>query len=465
MPQGAKASIAFFIASLITKGIGYITTPLFTRLLSTEEFGQVSVYLTWMQVFGTVAMFCLSYGVFNNGMVDFPEQRDEYSFSMLMLSNIISLCFSGILLGVYPIIRVWLDIDLPLLILMCVLFLVQPAYNFWTAKQRYELKYKWTVVWTVFSSFLSPLISIACILFCGDNRVYARLFGAEVTLIVIYVAFYFYLGFKAKWRLNIRFWKAALLFNLPLIPHYLSSYLLSSSNTLLIFHIVGDSATAYYSVAHSVATVVTIVWTSINTTLIPYTYEHCKKKDYESVAVITLPILSLFAVACVFLIMLAPEIVAVMGTSDYLEAIYVIPPIIGGIFFQVQYYIYANILYYYKKPKYVMFSSVIAMVMNIVLNYIFISKFGYLAAGYVTMACYLLQATIDYFAMKKVVGQRIYNMRFIGLLSLAVVMIALMSNMIYGYMWIRYAIILAILIVAFLFRNKIFALLKVIKKR
>ena len=81
MPQGVKASIAFFIASLITKGIGYITTPLFTRLLSAEEFGQVSVYLTWMQVFGIVAMFCLSYGVFNNGMVDFSEQRDEYSFS------------------------------------------------------------------------------------------------------------------------------------------------------------------------------------------------------------------------------------------------------------------------------------------------------------------------------------------------------------------------------------------------
>ena len=465
MPQGAKASIAFFIASLITKGIGYITTPFFTRLLSSEEFGQVSVYLTWVQVFGIIAMFCLSYGVFNNGMVDFPEQRDEYSFSMLMLSNLITLCFSGIILALYPIISPWLDMDLPLLILMCVIFLFQPAYNFWTAKQRYELKYKWTVIWTVLSSLLSPTIAIICILLSDQNKLYARLFGAEVVLIVIYILFYFHLGFKAKWKVNVSFWKAALLFNLPLIPHYLSTYLLGSSNKLLISAIINDNAAAYYSVAYSVAAVVTIIWTSINTTLIPFTYEHCKEKNYKPISNITLPILGVFAVASGFLIMLAPELVAIMATEEYMEAIYVIPPTIGGIFFQVQYYIYANIIYYYKKPKYVMIASISATVINLVLNYIFISKFGYLAAGYVTMGCYLLQATIDYFAMKKVVGERVYNMRLIGLLSLSVLAVSLLSNLIYGYMWIRYAIIAGILILAILFRNKIIALLKAIKTR
>ena len=336
MPQSAKASIAFFLASLITKGIGYITTPLFTRLLSPEEFGQVSVYLTWVQIFGVIAMFSLSSGVFNNGMVDFPERRNEYSFSMLMLSNVITLCFSAIILILYPLIKTQLDMELSLVILMCVLFLVQPAYNFWTAKQRYELKYKWTVIWTVFKALLSPTIAIICILLFQNSRLYARLFGAEATLIVIYVFFYLHLGNKSKWKLDVGFWKAAFFFNLPLIPHYLSTYLLSNSNKLLISALVSDAAVAYYSVAHSVATVGTIIWTSINSTLIPYTYEHCKKEDYKSVNRITLPILSAFAVACIFLMMLAPEIVAIMATADYMEAIYVIPPTIGGIFFQVQ---------------------------------------------------------------------------------------------------------------------------------
>ena len=59
IPAGVKASIAFFIASLISNGISYITTPIFTRLLTSAEYGQVSVYFTCFQIFGTVAMFAL----------------------------------------------------------------------------------------------------------------------------------------------------------------------------------------------------------------------------------------------------------------------------------------------------------------------------------------------------------------------------------------------------------------------
>ena len=97
MPPAAKASIAFFLSSLVTKGISYIVTPIYTRLLTEAQYGQVSVFMTWLEIFGIIAMFCLSYGVFNNGMVDHPEKRSEFSFSMLILSNIITLCFSGIL--------------------------------------------------------------------------------------------------------------------------------------------------------------------------------------------------------------------------------------------------------------------------------------------------------------------------------------------------------------------------------
>ena len=107
---GVKASIAFFLASVLTHGISYIVTPIYTRVLSSEEYGQTSVYLTWLQVFGIIAMFCLSYGVFNNGMMDHKDKRDEYSFSMLMLSNIITLSFSAILLSLYPLFKGYLKL-------------------------------------------------------------------------------------------------------------------------------------------------------------------------------------------------------------------------------------------------------------------------------------------------------------------------------------------------------------------
>lgn len=464
MPAGVKASIAFFIASVITSGISYIVTPIYTRLLSPDEYGQVSVYMTWMQIFGIVAMFCLSYGVFNNGMIDHPDKRDEFSFSMLILSNIITLAFSAILLGLYPLIKELLNIELPYLILMCVLFFVQPAYNFWTARQRYELKYKKVVIFSIMAAVLSPLVAILCIIFAPNNKLFARIFGAEITLIIIYIAFYVYLAVKSKGKVNVKYWKFAILFNLPLIPHYLSTYMLSNSDKLMISYLVGDTATAYYSIAYSVAAIALIVWSAVNSSLIPYTYEKCKVKDYNAIAKITIPILMIFAVISVMVIMMAPEVVAVLGTQDYQEAIYAIPPIVGGVFFQVQYYIYANIVYYYKKPKYVMIGSVVAMLLNIILNYFCIKQFGYIAAGYTTLGCYFIQATIDFIAMRKVVGQNVYNMKLIGLFSIIVICISLVSNFIYDFIFVRYGIILVFILLAIVFRKRIIGFFKQLRE-
>ena len=465
LPKALKASVAFFFASVVTSGISYIVTPIYTRLLSADEYGSASVFLTWVQVFGIIAMFCLSYGVFNNGMVDYPEKRDEFSYSMLILSNIITIVFSVVIIAVYPLISDFLEIDLPLIILMCVLFLFQPAFRFWSARQRYEYKYKAMVVWTVVSALLSPIVAVICILIFETNKLYGRLFGAELALVAIYVGFYIYLAIKSKLKVNTKYWKMAFLFNLPLIPHYLSTYLLSNSNKILISNIIGKEEVAYYSVAQAVAMVVTIVWSSINSSLIPYTYEKCKAKEYHKISNVTMPILTAFAFISVMVIMFAPEVVAIMATADYREAIYVIPPIVGGVFFQVQYFIYANIVYYYKRPKYVMFASVTAVVLNLVLGYVLISNFGYLAAGYSMLISYFVQAALDYVALKKVVKEKVYNMRYIGFLAAVVILISIFSNFTYELPLLRYGIVLAIFVLAIIFRKKIVSIVKEIKSK
>lgn len=465
MSAGTMASIAFFFASMVSSGISYIVTPIYTRLLTPEVYGQTSIFLTWVQIFGIVAMFCLSYGVFNNGMIDHKEKRDEFSFSMLILSNVITIIFSLIVLSLYPMIKKVLDFDFSLLVLMCVLFFFQPAYNFWTARQRYELRYRYTVIWTIILALISPLVAIFCVLFWDDKQLYARIFGAEAPLILLYIGFYIYLAKKSNWKLETKYWKTAILFNLPLIPHYLSMYLLSNSNKLLISNIVGDNAVAYYSVAHSVASIVTIIWSSINASLVPYTYEKCKNRDYKAISQITSPILTAFALICMAVTMFAPEIVSVMATNDYLEAIYVIPPIMGGLFFQVQYFIYANIVYYYKKPKYVMFASLISVVMNLVIGWFLIYKFGYLAAGYTMLICYFLQALLDFFAMKYVVKENVYNMKHIGVLSFFVVLVSLLSNLFYSLWFVRYIIVFLLVVVAILCRKKLLSGLKNMRRR
>ncbi len=463
LTPSVKASFAFMFASIVTSGISYLMAPIYTRLLSPEQYGLTSVFMTWMDIFGVIAMFCLSYGVFNNGMLDYEQKRDEFSLSLLVLSNVITLCFGCLCILLYPLYGKYLGFDVKYVILMNVIFLFQPAYNFWTARQRYEIKYKYVVFWSILSALISPMCAVGFIIMAPNDKFASRIFGAWLPLLVIYIGFYVYILYQGNFKIKIRYWKNAFLFNLPLIPHYLSSFLLGSADKIMIAWLIGEAEVAFYSIAYSVASVVIIVWNAVNSSLLPYTYEKCKIKDYESISKVTFSVLIIFSVTCVAVMMLAPEVVSIMATKDYQEAVYAIPPIIGGVFFQVQYYMYANIIYYYKKPKYVMYASVVSTVTNVVLNYILIPRFGYLVAGYTTLASYLLQAILDYLAMRKVVGIKIYNMKNVGLLTLAVVGTVMLSVFSYKTVLLRYIIVASIAVIAFARKKKIIKLVLTMK--
>ena len=464
LPLPIIASSAFLVMSIIEKGLVFITSPIYTRLLTQNEFGQVAVFLSWLNLLGVVTMFCLSAGVFNNGMIDHEHYRDDFSFSMLILSNIITaICFVAIL-AVWPYAKLVLDMDFPLLCLMFFVFFTQPAFSFWMTRQRFEYKYKMLSAVVLSYAVLSPLTSVICIYLFPAHKVYGRLFGGECVLLCVYIAFYIYLAVRAKWRINTSYWRAAITFNLPLIPHYLSGYVLNSSNRIIIANLVNNAAAAKYSIAYTIALAVTMVWNAINCSLIPYTYEKCKKKDFKSISNITSPILILYASMCGVLILLAPEMLKIMAPASYYESVYIIPPLVGGVFFMSMYFVFANVVYYYKKPKYVMFASVTAATLNIALNWICIPRFGYFVAGYTTLFCYMVQAIFDYYAMKKVVGKSIYDMRLLIGISTVMVCFSLGSTFLYRSDGLRYGLIIATCILSAIFRRKIFEVIKRVKK-
>jgi O-antigen/teichoic acid export membrane protein len=105
LPDGVKASLWFTICSILQKGISFITVPIFTRMLSTEEYGVISLFSSWQSVLSIFATLNLSYQIFNNGMVKYENDRDGYTTAMLGLSNLTT----TILFVVYLIFRVPLN--------------------------------------------------------------------------------------------------------------------------------------------------------------------------------------------------------------------------------------------------------------------------------------------------------------------------------------------------------------------
>jgi len=79
MHAGARAAIWFAFSNVIQKGIALLTTPIFTRLLTTEQYGEYTLYQSWYQVISIIATLNLYYSVFNNGMTKYPKDRDGFT--------------------------------------------------------------------------------------------------------------------------------------------------------------------------------------------------------------------------------------------------------------------------------------------------------------------------------------------------------------------------------------------------
>lgn len=460
LPLTFRASFVYLCVSIVQKGLSFLTTPVFTRIMTSAEFGTVSVFFSLEQLIGTVAMFCLSAGCFDIGMQDYKGDRDNFCFSLLVLSNFCTLICGGILILLYPHIKEVLGISLSLLVMMFINFMLQPAFTFWTRRERFEYHYKMPGILTVVSALIASVVAVVAIICFPNNRITARVLGQYAPLFLLYVVFWVYLGNRARFEVNKEYIKFAFWFNLPLIPHYLSSYVLNSSDRLMINGMIGASEAAYYSLAYSVSALVTVVWTAINSSLVPYVLEKYENKKYKEVSDVVLPILAFFAAICLVIILVAPEIVSILGTAEYRESIYVIPPVIGGVFFQSLYYVFTNVLYYLKRPRIVMYASLSSAALNIILNYIFIKTFGYIAAGYTTLICFCLQALVDYIVVKKIMKQDIYDRNFLFFLSISVIIISLVSNLLYSFTIIRYILIACILILLWVKKDLVINLFK-----
>ena len=77
-----KASFWFLICGIAEKGVSVVTTPIFTRLFTTKQYGYYNIYQSWLAIFAVFATLRLSLGVYTRGLVKFEDDKDRFSSSM-----------------------------------------------------------------------------------------------------------------------------------------------------------------------------------------------------------------------------------------------------------------------------------------------------------------------------------------------------------------------------------------------
>lgn len=463
----AKSALWFAMCSILQKGISVITVPVFTRLLTPEEYGVYSIFLSWLMFISVFTSLNLFYGVFNNAMLKYENDRDRYISSMQGLVCCTTLFVFLLYWSGRNHFNNWLGLSTTMMLIMFIDLLVTPALQFWSARQRFEYKYKLLVGVTMLQAIMNPALGVIAVMHSNQKDL-ARIIAIVVVDVVICGTIAVLQFYKGKCFFNKEYWKYAFFFNIPLIPHYLSGILLNQGDRIMIDNMVGKYEVATYSVAYNIGMLLNIVLMAINGAFTPWMYTELRKRNYFNIKKMTNVLMIIMSILLFVLIAFAPEMIRIFATSDYYEAVYVIPPVAGSVFFNLMYAFFSNVEFYYEKNKFVMIASMGAAILNIVLNAIFIPLYGYLAAGYTTLASYLIYCLAHYIFCTIVcknhhIQEEVFDKKFLLILSMAVVTVSIGFSALYRYMLIRYIVIFIVAAILVAFKNKIVELLYMLK--
>ena len=473
MPVQIKASLFFVLTGALKDAVDLISTPIFTRMLTTDEYGLFSVYNSWYQIIRIIVSLYIFSDGFNVGMARFGDDKESFVSSQQGLMTVMFLFW----VSVYLLYRTWWDRFFGMQSIFILLMLIQvmftTAFNCWQNKKKYSYDYKSLTVVMFFYTILQPLMGIVLIR-CnkhgfnnGELRIWSGV-GVQIGfgLIVFILQF-----LKKPVFFRKPYWLFALMTNITLVPHFMSQVLLNQSDRLMIDAFIGKSETAIYSVAHAAAFTLYMVTANINSTFVPWFYEKLKKKDTVSVRQITCILVILAAVAAMGLILVAPEVMRILAKADYYDGRWIIPPLTFSVYLIFIYTLFADVELFYGRNVYVLYSSIIGAASNIYLNYLMIPRYGYFAAGYTTVAGYLLMCMGHYLFLtitcrnEQVIMSEMFDIRIIISVTLAMAVFTACAMFLYRFMLIRYCILVVFMIIIIMNKSSLADLYNKLKSR
>jgi len=335
-----KSGMWYTVANFLTKSIGIITTPIFTRLLTKAEYGQFNNFTSWTAIFSIIVTLNLG-STFISARYDFKDRFDEYILSMFSLSSLSALVWIA-LLNIFSNVSAEL-LGLSRLYINCMMayLLFLPAVDLFQTRERYYFKYKSSVAISILTVVGTSLVSVLLVVSL-KNRLNGMVFGYVFPTVLIGVVISSHLMYVGK-RIDTRYWGYALKFCLPFIPHLLSLTLLNSMDRVMITKICGAEDTALYSLAYSCGHIISILLTSLNSAYAPWLGEKLVNKEEKEVYDFSKVYVSAFMVLATGIMLIAPEILLILGGKKYMDAIYVMPPVAMGCVCQFVYTMYVNV--------------------------------------------------------------------------------------------------------------------------
>ena len=422
--KALRSGVGYTVGNIFIKGINFLTLPIFSRLLSPEEFGVYNVFVSYDAILFVIIGLALHSSI-QSANLEYRGKINSYTSSVSLIYILNGL----ILLAVSLLFRNALSrlLDLPplavsLLVMGSFATAVLTLYN---TRISLDYAYKKYLLVSACNSIANVAVSLLLILtvFRGDKAM-GRIVGSVAPLFLISLALLFSFFRKERPRPSKEYWRFGIGYSLPIVPHGISQVLLAQFGRIMIRNMEGDGPAGIYSLAGNIKLVLVIITDSIATAWTTWFYSQMDKSEKVAVQKRSVQLMGLFFVLTVGLMALSPELIWILGGKEYALGKFVAIPMVLDAFILFIYNLIVPSEYYSKKTSFIMAGTIFAAIINIVLNYIFIARYGFIAAGYTTLFAYVCYMVLHLIISRKLLGFYVVPVKWLLLACLALAALA-----------------------------------------
>ena len=450
-----KAGFWYVLCTFLTKGLAFITAPIFVRLMSPADYGEFSNFANWQSMLLIVAGLEL-YNTLSRAYYDHKDCFDQYASSITVASCAVSGFFYLLFLLFGNWIYTVVAIPAQYVHILFFTLIFQTCKSVFLTRERTLYHYKSVTLISALSLVIPTLISIAFVMMAPDDLVLsARIYGFyfPCSLIGVFCAGYLLLKGKTfKWK-HVRY---AIPLAIPLLVHYLTAFLLTSTNTILTKNVLGSEAAATVSVTTSIMNILTILFQSVTGALTTWIMDQLEKKDHLKVRKCTLGFVAIIALISIGIMLVAPELIWIFGGKQYAHATTLIPGLAVAVFFQIITTVLTIILTYNKTIVMTAVFTAIGALISIVAKVLLLPDFGYEVLPVINAIVFPCLFALNYWLIRRTGYTKCIPIKWVGVISVVVVLGMVASFFLYQHTVLRYAVIalIAIAALAVLYKTK-----------
>ncbi len=408
----AMASVWYGAANILSKASAIIFTPIFTRILSPEEYGVYSLYVSWMSVFTVITTLEIHGSVMYRALSAFENEKEVLISSAVGLQGLMSLLsvFLCILLGKF--VKRVTALPLSLIITLIFQIFLNSVTGIYFAKKRYEYSYKIPSYINVITGICVPLISLFLITVLGYTGP-ARIISQLLISLFFSIPIIFIIFKNGRKLFSGAIWKYLIFSALPLLPNYLAASATLQTEKIVIAHTLGEGTLGKYAIAHSAGFILSLLTNALTLSLSPWIIRTVKDGDNERLGILLSGALRLLSLAAPIFFTLIPEVFLFIAGKNYYTAIGAVYPITISVVFIFLSGLLSNALISVKKGGLVSMFSIISLGLSVPLSIYAMKVFGYNGSGFSTLVCYIFLFFAYCFGCKKYIDKDIFEIKSI----------------------------------------------------